>query len=94
MIKIGEIIKRHNEQLQEEIQDAIIEYEFGEKKRPGVKFIDTPTFSISQDIELGLNEKVYRYTISVAILSGEDQRTEQVKKVLKEIEEDPNVEFH
>jgi len=57
-------------------------------------FEQVTTFSISQDIELGIGDKVHKFTLSVALLSGEDQRTEQVKSVLKEIEDNPNVSFH
>ena len=91
MLEIGKIIERYSKKLQQEIKDAIVKYEAGEKR---IIFEDTPTFVISQDIELKIYEKEYNHTISVAILSGEDQRTEQVKKVLKEIEEDSNISFH
>ena len=91
MLEIGKIIERYSKKLQQEIKDAIVKYEFGGKR---IIFEDTPTFVISQDIELKIYEKEYKYTISVAMLSGEDQRTEQVKKVLKEIEEDSNISFH
>ena len=82
MLEIGKIIERYSKKLQQEIKDAIVKYEAGEKR---IIFEETPTFVISQDIELKIYEKEYKYTISVAMLSGEDQRTEQVKKVLKEI---------
>ena len=91
MHKVIEILKRHNEQLQGEIREAIAEYEVGEKKN---KFKDVPSFSISQDIEFGIGEKEYRYTLSVALLSAEDQRAERIKEVLKEIEENPDIKFH
>ena len=91
MLKVIEILKRHNEQLKEEIRDAIVEHEVVEKK---INFEDVPSFSISQEIEFEIGEKEYRYTLSVALLSAEDQRIEQVKKVLKEIEENPVTKFH
>ena len=91
MLKVIEILKRHNEQLKEEIRDAIAEHEVGEKK---INFEDVPSFSISQDVEFGIGEKEYMYTLSVALLSVKDQRTEQVKEVLKEIEENPDIKFH
>jgi hypothetical protein len=91
MMEIFGIIKRHNEELQEEIRDAIVEYEVGEKK---IKFEDVPSICMSQDTEIEIGGKEYKYTLSVAILSGEDQRTEQVKSILKEIEDNPNVSFH
>jgi len=90
MFKIYGILKRHFEQLHDEVIEAIFTYEHSEEK---FEFTETPTHIMSQDIEVGIGEKKYNFTLSVSMLSGEDQRTEQVKAALEEIEENPNIKF-
>jgi len=58
MFKIYGILKRHFEQLHDEVIEAIFTYEHSEEK---FEFAETPTHIMSQDIEVGIGEKKIQF---------------------------------
>jgi hypothetical protein len=92
MLKVLEIIKKHHKKLEREIMEAIAEYDVDPE--PRIRFVDIPSYAISKEYELQIGDKEHSYTLSIALLSGEDQRSKQIEEALKEIGENPGIQFH